>query len=117
MERLRQIIQKKESLKRAEAMCTMLETDEHNEVALIPAEANFQLPDIFLSTRILPECETYFIRESTVLAPPQVEAWNSNIGQALEALTIHMSISPKDPPKHLVTEEELVTRIEEVLGG
>lgn len=116
MERLKQVLSKKDPIKRAEAMCNILENEDWGSVALVPTTANFQLPEIFLSTKILPECETYFIQERTKIHENQVEEWNSRVDNVLEKLSPDFLVSSAPESKVIPTEAELVERAKDVLG-
>ena len=116
MNRLRQALQKKNVLKRAESMCGVVETEEYSEVALVPGEPNYQLPDVFLSTKILPECETYFMQHSRKLAEQEIAAWNSRVEKVLEqvAAQIDPSYPSAEPPGF--AEDALVEQVVKLLG-
>ncbi|KAI5189303.1 hypothetical protein NECID01_0498 [Nematocida sp. AWRm77] len=115
MNKLRQALQKKDALKRAASMCSLLDMEEHNEVALVPTEPNFQLSDMLLSTKILPECETYFMQHSQKMGEKEIEEWNSKIEGVLEQLSIEIDVSFPRGEKENVSEKVFVERIESIL--
>lgn len=114
MDKLKQVLSRKDLLRRAEAMCSALESEESGRIALVPGIANFQLPEVFLSTKILPECETYFIQESQEISETETEEWNRRIEETIEEMSGEFVISHtvhNKPPIDELEIEEIVKRI------
>ncbi|KAI5190663.1 hypothetical protein NEMIN01_1128 [Nematocida minor] len=116
MDRLKQILNKKDVLRRAELLCSILESEECGRVALVPSVANFQLPEIFLSTKILPECETYFMQESTEIKESEIKEWNTRVDNTIEKMANEFVISNAVTNKPTPSEAEIEERIKYVLG-
>ncbi|KAH9387319.1 uncharacterized protein NEMAJ01_2215 [Nematocida major] len=114
MDRLKQIVGRKNPLKRAEGMCSILENTEGGDIALIPTHSNFQMPEVFLSTRILPECEAYFMQESEEMSKGKIEEWNERVDRVMEDLSVDFVImeAQKAPPSEI----SLLERVQKTLG-
>ncbi|KAI5163759.1 hypothetical protein NEAUS03_2383 [Nematocida ausubeli] len=116
MDRLRQILSKKNALKRAEGLNAILEGEECEGIALVPGTANFQIPEVFLSTKILPECETYFIQKRKPIKADEIERWNQAIDDVIDGLSVEFTISSSVHSKEAPSEREVSDRIKKVLG-
>ncbi|KAI5180519.1 hypothetical protein NEOKW01_0823 [Nematocida sp. AWRm80] len=90
MHRIQLALEKKDKLKRAEEISRLIETEDNTEVSLVPVEYNNPLLENILSTKILSECETYFIQESTPVETRRIEEHNNRIDQMLEMLEIQL---------------------------
>jgi len=112
---LRQAVHKKDPLSRAESLIKLIKLEKQVEVALLPTEANFQIPDTFLSTKLLPECETYFIQGAKEMTEAEIEEWNMKIDRTLEEIGVEINLAETTPTRKTVTEEELKERIVQVL--
>lgn len=114
---LRRVLQTQNPLKRAELVSRIVETEEIKELALIPTEPNYQLPDVFLSAKILPECETYFMQESKKITQKEIEDWNLLIEEAYDQITLYTKPIEKEPEiKKSEDPEQLKATIERILG-
>ncbi|EIJ89499.1 hypothetical protein NEPAR06_1826 [Nematocida parisii] len=117
MEQLKEILKnKKNPLKRAESLNIILESEECEGISLVPSTANFQIPEVFLSTKILPECETYFIQERSRISPVQVEEWNNRVDSVIDELSVEFTISNPVHTKHIPSDHEVIEAVKEVLG-
>ncbi|EJW03898.1 hypothetical protein EDEG_01808 [Edhazardia aedis USNM 41457] len=50
---------------------------------VVPQQANFQLPDIFLRTKQIPECEKFMRENSKKIS---IKEWNENIDNSLNII-------------------------------
>ncbi|KAI5172879.1 hypothetical protein NEFER03_1895 [Nematocida sp. LUAm3] len=116
MKRLSQALRKKDPLERAKSICDSLDIEESVEYALIPAEANNQIPELFLSCKILPECEIYYAHNAVKLSEKEEEKWNAQIEDILEGMSIQMNIETFEEKRKCFTEQELIEKIKCVLG-
>lgn len=56
------------------------------EKAIVPTEANFQLPNLFLRTKVSDDCLRYFTEHAEPMNEAAVERWNEGIQEHLSVL-------------------------------
>jgi hypothetical protein len=77
-------------------------------VAFVPAEANFQIPNVFLRTKKVPECEQFLKGNSTSLDDRDLlVSWNTKIDECLNILeTFEISEWSAGPENEIVKFDE-----------
>lgn len=117
MKMLEKILFIKDPLKRAKSMCDLLGADEHADAALLPVKSIPYIPEVVLSKRVLPECETYFIQESVEMTQNEISNWNETVDSVLEMLSVEIDLSYPDTDKNKgITEKSIASQIESVLA-
>lgn len=117
MDRLKNIVRARTPLKRAEMLLAFVNAEDYKEAALIPAEESMQIPEALLSTKVLPECETYFLQDSREITLEEAGEWNSRVDSALEVLDIDLDAEDLEDSQPREEAGGLEKRVREVFGA
>ncbi|KAI5187358.1 hypothetical protein NEHOM01_2120 [Nematocida homosporus] len=117
MDWLKLVLSQKDRLKRAKSMGDCLDREESCEISLVPMESNYQIPEVILGLKVVPECETYFWQLGVEMAEEEVVGWNERVSRVLEGvMNVEMDFCGPVESRVVVSESEVSQQIKSVLG-